>query len=248
MSRARIIVVAALAIVLGAGAIAYAQGFGYYGYGILWARDEGGTPIAGISEMDCVGSGITCARDGTVTQRLTVTVSGSSFPVADTTSIVEGSADGTKEVRIEADGLTTGTTRVLTMPDRNYTLGQSGRLGGCSGTVSADTYFSPDAQLSGTEAGSDAWLAPTACTVRSFRACVTSDPAGGSWAFTVRTGAPGSLASTSVTCTIPGGDADLCCADTSNTGAIVAGEAVTVLMDETGTLTSGNVCFSMVCD
>jgi len=48
---------------------------------------------------------------------------GASLPVADTTSIVEGSVDATKEMRIEVDGLTTGTVRVATMPDADITLG-----------------------------------------------------------------------------------------------------------------------------
>lgn len=44
------------------------------------------------------------------------------LPVVDTTSIVKGSADGTKLVRLEADGLTTGTTRTLTVQDVNGTI------------------------------------------------------------------------------------------------------------------------------
>lgn len=48
---------------------------------------------------------------------------GASLPVVDTTSIVEGSADPTKEMRIEVDGLTTATIRVATMPDADITLG-----------------------------------------------------------------------------------------------------------------------------
>lgn len=43
-------------------------------------------------------------------------------PFVDTTSIVKGSADGTKQVRIEADDITTGTTRVIEMPDQNVSL------------------------------------------------------------------------------------------------------------------------------
>lgn len=46
-----------------------------------------------------------------------------SLPVVDTTSIAEGSGDATKEVRLEVDGITTGTVRVLTMPDANVDLG-----------------------------------------------------------------------------------------------------------------------------
>ena len=48
---------------------------------------------------------------------------GSSLPVADTTSIVEGSVDATKEMRIDVGGLTTATVRVATMPDADITLG-----------------------------------------------------------------------------------------------------------------------------
>ena len=44
------------------------------------------------------------------------------LPVADTTAIVKWSVDDTKLVRIEADGLTTWTTRVITMPDEDITL------------------------------------------------------------------------------------------------------------------------------
>lgn len=48
---------------------------------------------------------------------------GSSLPVSDGTSIVEGSADSTKEIRFEADGIATGTVRTITMPDFNVDLG-----------------------------------------------------------------------------------------------------------------------------
>ena len=43
-------------------------------------------------------------------------------PFADTTSIVEGSIDPTKEIRFEVDGLTTATVRVITPPDADITL------------------------------------------------------------------------------------------------------------------------------
>lgn len=43
-------------------------------------------------------------------------------PVVDTNEIVKGSVDATKKVRFEVDGLTTGTTRVLTVPDKDITL------------------------------------------------------------------------------------------------------------------------------
>ena len=44
------------------------------------------------------------------------------LPVVDTTAIIKGSGDGTKQVRFEADYLTTGTTRVVTVPDKDLTL------------------------------------------------------------------------------------------------------------------------------
>lgn len=40
----------------------------------------------------------------------------------DTNPIAVGSADATKKVRLEVDGLTTATTRVITVPDRDLTL------------------------------------------------------------------------------------------------------------------------------
>jgi microcystin-dependent protein len=43
-------------------------------------------------------------------------------PFIDSTAIIKGSVDATKLVRIEADGLTTGTTRVLTVQDASGTL------------------------------------------------------------------------------------------------------------------------------
>ena len=47
---------------------------------------------------------------------------GGGLPVPDTTSIVEGSVDATKEIRIEVDGLTTAMTRVWTAPDQDIDL------------------------------------------------------------------------------------------------------------------------------
>lgn len=47
------------------------------------------------------------------------------LPVADTQTVVKGSADATKLIRFEVDGLTTGTTRVLTPPDANIVIAGS---------------------------------------------------------------------------------------------------------------------------
>ena len=47
---------------------------------------------------------------------------GSGLPVVDTTSIATGSVDATKQMRFEVDGLTTSTTRVLTVQDKDVTI------------------------------------------------------------------------------------------------------------------------------
>jgi hypothetical protein len=43
-------------------------------------------------------------------------------PFSDANALIKGSADTTKQVRFEVDGLTTGTTRVVTVPDADLTL------------------------------------------------------------------------------------------------------------------------------
>lgn len=47
---------------------------------------------------------------------------GSSLPVADTQTIIKGSADATKLLRFEVDGFTAGATRVLTPPNQDTLL------------------------------------------------------------------------------------------------------------------------------
>lgn len=47
---------------------------------------------------------------------------GFNAPFLDTHPIVQGSSDSTKKVRLEVDGFTSATTRVITPPDRNLTL------------------------------------------------------------------------------------------------------------------------------
>lgn len=49
-------------------------------------------------------------------------VAASAAAFADTSPVVKGSADATKQIRFEVDGLTTATTRVLTVPDADLTL------------------------------------------------------------------------------------------------------------------------------
>lgn len=51
-----------------------------------------------------------------------VTKNGHQIPFIDSNPVIVGSADSTKKVRFEVDGLTTGTTRVVTVPDKNGTM------------------------------------------------------------------------------------------------------------------------------
>ena len=51
---------------------------------------------------------------------------GAGLPADDTVSVVQGSADSTKQIRFEVDGLTTGTVRVITPPDKDITLDDVG--------------------------------------------------------------------------------------------------------------------------
>lgn len=44
------------------------------------------------------------------------------LPISDAAALLRGSVDPTKQLRIEVDGITTGTTRVITVPDANIDL------------------------------------------------------------------------------------------------------------------------------
>lgn len=67
-----------------------------------------------------------------------------SLPVSDSTSIVEDNGDGTKEVRIEASGITTGNIRVWTAPNANTTIPIISQVLTISGPTAARTYTLPD--------------------------------------------------------------------------------------------------------
>jgi hypothetical protein len=51
----------------------------------------------------------------------TAIVPSATAPFTDSTAIVKGSSDSTKQLRFEVDGFTTATTRVITPPDRDLT-------------------------------------------------------------------------------------------------------------------------------
>ncbi len=79
--------------------------------------------------VGAIADGEFLKRSGTA---IVSAASSAMLPVPDTTSIVEGSADATKEVRLEVDGLTTATVRVLTVLDKDYTIGDFLRDGSLS--------------------------------------------------------------------------------------------------------------------
>jgi len=80
---------------------------------------------------------------------------GDTLPIADTTAVVKGSVDATKLVRIEADGLTTGTTRVLTMPDKDITPAASGANSDITSMTGLDDDGIPLAKVDGATGDQD---------------------------------------------------------------------------------------------
>lgn len=79
--------------------------------------------------------GSSASLPSTVGHVLTVTSSGVTawqapsvtaiLPVTDSQTVVKGSSDATKLIRFEVDGLTTGTTRVVTVPDASVVMAGS---------------------------------------------------------------------------------------------------------------------------
>lgn len=67
-------------------------------------------------------------------------------PVIDSDPIVVGGTDGTKKIRFEVDGLTTGTTRVITVPDTDLTLPAAATQAEQEAGSSITAYTSPGRQ------------------------------------------------------------------------------------------------------
>lgn len=81
--------------------------------------------VGDIATGLCTASQILKKNAGNTAWECAADALGGSAPFVDTTSIVEGSVDATKEIRFEVDGLTTATVRVLTPPDANIVLAGS---------------------------------------------------------------------------------------------------------------------------
>ena len=80
---------------------------------------------------------------------------GDSLPIVDSTAVVKDPSDATKLVRIDAGAITTGTTRVITMGDRDVDLASGGTFAenshshsyaaqGANGDISSMTGLSDD--------------------------------------------------------------------------------------------------------
>lgn len=108
---------------------------------------------------------VTIFDDGT---QFNIVGNGFNPPFVDTDAIVEGSADRTKKVRIEADGITTATTRVITMPDKNVTLADATDSAG--GLIELAT-------LGEVQAGTDTTRAVTPSTMQSGKIVLSTPQA-----------------------------------------------------------------------
>ena len=81
----------------------------------------------------------TCSDASTAAAVWDNLTSGATLPVVDTTSIVEGNVDPTKEMRIDVEtNVSTATTRVLEMPDANVKLHKDNLAAAVAPTVTDD--------------------------------------------------------------------------------------------------------------
>lgn len=79
----------------------------------------GGFKLTNLAAPSSTGDSLAYGKAASVT---TLAVTGV-LTVSDSNCQITGSSDATKIIRFEADGLTTGTTRVITAPDYDVTLG-----------------------------------------------------------------------------------------------------------------------------
>lgn len=91
------------------------------------------------------------------------------LPIADTTGIVKGSADATKIVRLEVDGLTTATTRVLTVQDSDGTIAYTSDITGTNSGTNTGDEVAATTTVSGTvELATDAEMTTGTDTTRAI--------------------------------------------------------------------------------
>ena len=78
--------------------------------------------IATAADRVQTGLDRTSATNSAAAAAASAAVAAGAAAFVDTNPVVKGSSDATKQVRFEVDGLTTATTRVLTVPDADLTL------------------------------------------------------------------------------------------------------------------------------
>ena len=89
--------------------------------------------ISGLAAIDiqynsaaCIGGEVLASKWYRITLDTATTCQleaiSTQLPFDDTIPVIRGGTDNTKQVRFEVDGLTTATTRVLTVPDKNGTI------------------------------------------------------------------------------------------------------------------------------
>jgi len=87
----------------------------------------------------------------------------------DTSAIVQGSADSTKKVRLEVDGLTTATTRVLTVQDSDGTIAYTSDITGTNSGTNTGDEVAASATVSGVvELATDAEMTTGTDTTRAI--------------------------------------------------------------------------------
>lgn len=98
---------------------------------VAWENETSGTvPITNP------GTGITTYV--TPLQAIMAVATGALLPALDSTAIVKGSLDPSKQVRMDVSAVSTGTVRVITMPNKNGTLAMTSDIG-TAGALTADT-------------------------------------------------------------------------------------------------------------
>jgi len=107
----------------------YISAGGLVGIGTAAVTEEltvnGSIDVIGSGTIEIAGTTVIDASRNATVANLTVTgtcTGCSTLPVSDTTAVVKGSADATRQMRFEVDGFTTATTRVLTPQNASYTL------------------------------------------------------------------------------------------------------------------------------
>jgi len=108
----------------------YVAADGRVGIGTAAVTEEltvnGSIDVIGSGAIEVAGTTVIDASRNATVANLTITGSCTGcpggLPAVDTTSIVTGSSDTSKQLRFEVDGFTTATTRILTPQNASYTL------------------------------------------------------------------------------------------------------------------------------